>query len=301
MATVRNMQIFLEVCRCNCNMSKAAQKLYLSQPAITIVIHDLEKSFGIPLFDRVGRRLYLTEAGKDFLQYCEQMEALLKDMNARMFNWEEEGRFRVGASMTVGSTVFPQYLQDFSMQMPNVKVTSVIQPSSKLIQKVLSRELDMALIETPISNPGINARVFYSDEIDLICPAMPPYHEGMTILPEELASYPLLLREKGSGCRDILESILKQMNIHIEPYLESANTQALINAVSAGLGIAFIPHMIDLRSIRAGKVYKASLSGITLHQNFYLITNKEKTATKAMKTFEACATDYAFQRYADLN
>ena len=299
MVTARNMQIFLEVCRCNCNMTKAAQNLYLSQPAVTIVIHELEESFGVPLFDRIGRRCYLTEAGKDFMQYCEQMESLLKDMQYHMFNWEEQGVFRIGASMTVGSTVFPLYLKSFLALMPNVKVKAVIHPSRQLVQKVLSRELDMALIETPLNASGINAKVFHSDKIDLICPAVPPYKNGLTILPEELPNYPLLLRERGSGCRDILESILKQENIHIEPFLESSTANALINAVIMGLGISFIPHMTALNAIRAGKVYTASLHGITLHQNFYLITNKGKAPTKAMKVFETCATDgNTFKQYS---
>jgi DNA-binding transcriptional LysR family regulator len=211
-----------------------------------------------------------------------------------MMNWNNEGRLRVGASMTIGCSRIPDYVRRFSARMPGIDVRVQIQSSRILVEDILARELDLAIIETPIHNRNLAVKKLFEDNLDVICPARPPYFADRRITLGELSGFPLLLREHGSGARDILKNVLSQRGLRVEPIWESGVTQALLGAVESGMGVSIIPHIIAEPAIREGRVFRMELTDACLRQNFYLIRLAEKTTTPAMETFmagvmESCA------------
>ncbi len=135
------MEIFCAVYNCNCNTTRAAEKLNMTQPAISLAIKELEQYYGIMLFDRIGRRLQITSAGENFLQYARNITASFEDMEREMRNWDSVGLLRVGASITIGSQFLPGYIKAFEYSHPGIDIHVKIAPSDDLEKVSLTMSL----------------------------------------------------------------------------------------------------------------------------------------------------------------
>ena len=145
--TIRHLKIFLSVCRSSFNTTKAAEELHMTQPAVSLAIKELEQYYGVALFDRFGKRLKITTAGQRFYEYSTHILSLFDDMEKGMKNWDSFGIIRIGASITIGSQFLPNYVKAFYRRYPGTHIKATIGPSEQLEQKILSNELDFALIE----------------------------------------------------------------------------------------------------------------------------------------------------------
>ena len=148
--TIRNIQIFLTVCREGCSITDAAKKLYISQPSVSAAIRTLENELGTPLFERLSKRLYLTESGKTFLTYAQRILLLYDELNSSFAEGNENEPLRIGASITIGSTILPDLAKRFSKAYPDSRLKVQIRRSRVLQEMIKANELDMALVETPI-------------------------------------------------------------------------------------------------------------------------------------------------------
>lgn len=128
--TLRHIKIFLAVCQHDCNTTKAAKALLMTQPAVSLAIRELEEYYGVRLFDRIGRRLNITEAGQQFLSYGSHIVALFDDMEKGLRNWDALGLLRVGASITIGAQLLPNYIRAFYAQYPGKEIQAVVDPPS---------------------------------------------------------------------------------------------------------------------------------------------------------------------------
>ena len=169
--TIRHLKIFLTVCDHNYNTTKAAEKLLISQPAISLAIRELEQYYGVILFDRIGRRLSITEAGRKFREYSAHIISLFDDMETGMRNWDTFGILRVGSSITIGSQFLPYYVKAFYSRFPGTEVRVSIGPSEQLEQKLSNNELDFALIEGICHIPSFISEEYMEDWLTVICPA----------------------------------------------------------------------------------------------------------------------------------
>ena len=145
--TIRHIRIFLGVCENGCNATRAAEALHMSQPAVSLAVRELEQYYGVTLFDRMGRRLKLTEAGARFRDYALHIARLFDDMEKGMRDWDAFGLIRVGASVTIGAQFLPNYVRAFYDRWPGRSVRAVVAPSEQLERSVMDDELDLALIE----------------------------------------------------------------------------------------------------------------------------------------------------------
>ena len=163
--TLRHMLIFRTVCETDCNATRAAEALHMTQPAVSLAIKELECYYGVRLFDRIGRRLQITDAGRQFLQYAIHISDLFADMETGLRNWGTRGMLRVGASITIGSQFMPSYVKAFSGQFPGIDVRVVIEQADRLEKKLLANELDCALTEGIAHDPSIVSQAYMEDRL----------------------------------------------------------------------------------------------------------------------------------------
>lgn len=302
--TIRHLKIFQAICDSSFNTTKAAAKLHMTQPAVSLAIRELEQHYGVILFDRIGRRLKITEVGKKFGEYAFHIIGLFDDMEKGMRNWDSFGILRVGSSITIGSQFLPDYVKAFYSRYPGTEVRAIIGPSDQLEQKILSNELDFALVEGVTSIPFFVSEEYMEDHLTVICPATGSFRHGQEISIDEFRQQKFLLRERGSGTREVFERVIEQAGFSITPIWEAMSTTALVNAVINGLGISVLPHRMVIGPLKRGLVVAVRIKELTFERKFYIIYHKEKFLTSSAKAFiELCRNyeiDYPLPHYNGL-
>lgn len=290
--TLRHMKIILAVCENGCNTTKAAEALHMTQPAVSLAIRELEEYYGTVLFDRMGRRLRLSEAGRRFLEYARRICALFDDMERSMRNWDAFGLLRVGASVTIGSQFLPHYVDAFYSRCPGTQVRVVVEPSQQLEEKLLNNQLDLALIEGLVHSRDLVAEEYMEDELIVVCPAGSGYKAGEGLSLREFQKQKLLLRERGSGTREVFDRAAEQAGFSVDPVWEASSYSSLVNAVIAGLGVTVLPKRMALPSVRRGLVVPVFVEGMDFRRRFHIVYHREKLLTAAAKNFLGICRSY---------
>lgn len=234
---LQHLRTFFEVAKAG-NLSKAAERLYITQPALSRQMDILEKSVGIALFTRHSRGMKLTEAGRRLYEYAEkalrmmdEAERVLKEMQEL-----EIGRVAIAASTTMGNYVLPKFLAGFARAHSGIDVSLQVANSERVIDWVLQGSHDVGFVAKYPDQPGLSVEPILEDEI-VILAAPKPIHEE----PEgEVAKGIFLLREIGSATREIAESILYREGIKPSKVVTLGNTEAIKRAVMAGMGVTFL-------------------------------------------------------------
>ena len=290
--TIRHIIIFRSVCENGYNFTKAAEALHMTQPAVSLAMKELEQYYGVHLFDRIGRRLQITDVGKHLLQYSIHISDLFSDMETGLRDWDSKGILRIGASITIGSQFLPSYVKAFSEVCPGIDVRVTIEQSERLEQKILANELDFALIEGVVHDSRIVSEAYMEDRLSVICAADQGWTQGQIISVEDFQKQRFLLREKGSGTREVFDHVATQAGIHIVPVWEAMSTTALVNATINGLGISVLPHRMILSAWRQGLIYTVQVEGLSFSRNFHIIRHKDKFLTASAERFIALCRDY---------
>ena len=263
----------------------------MTQPAISLAIKELEQYYGVRLFDRIGRRLKITDSGKLFLQYAIHITDLFDDMETGLRDWDSKGILRVGASITIGSQFMPGYVKAYSEICPGIDVRVVVEQSDTLEHKILTNALDFALIEGIPRDPRIIAEAYMQDQLSVLCSADKGWKQGQTISRQEFKKQRFLLREKGSGTRDVFDRVTAQAGIHITPAWEAMSTSTLINAAITGLGIAVLPSRMIQPALDSGQIITVNVEGLDFKRNFYVIRHKDKFLMPSAEKFIALVNE----------
>ena len=166
--TLRHLKIFVAVFETG-SITAAGEKLYIAQPSISLAISELEAYYGIKLFDRISKRLYITASGKHFLQYATHIVGLFEDMEKEVKNFDAHGVIRVGSSITIGNYLLPNNIKAFKEMHPKMEVRVIIDNSKTIEQHILNNYIDIGLIEGIVHSPYIKSEHFMEDELVLIC------------------------------------------------------------------------------------------------------------------------------------
>ena len=290
--TLRHMIIFRTVCECNYNTTKAAKNLHMTQPAVSLAIKELEQYYDILLFDRIGRRLKINDAGQLFLQYAIHISDMFNDMETGLREWNSKGLLHVGASFTIGSQFLPEYVKEFSKFYPDIDLKVTVEQSDKLEHKILKNELDCALIEDIPHSKKLVATSYCNDKLSVFCSAEKGWVQGQTISKEEFSKQRFLLRESGSGTRELFNRVMEQAGIHIVPSWEAASTSAIINAVVADIGIGVLPLRLIQDAINQGLIVTVNVENLDFDREFYIIYHKDKFLTPAARKFISICKEY---------
>lgn len=284
--TLRHLKIFVAVCETG-SATAAGEKLYIAQPSVSLAISELEDYYGIKLFDRIAKRLHITEAGKHFLQYATHIVGLFEDMEKEVRNFDAMGVIRIGASITIGNYLLPDYITRFKQIHPQMDVKVYIENSVKIQQYILANQIDVGLIEGVVNSSYIIEHRFRDDELVLICGNNHPFAYQKNIEPSRLQNEILILREPGSAGREIFESTMTTLGLEILPDWESTSSQAIVRAVQANLGVSVLPYLLVKDALDRKEISRFQLRGIQFKRYFSVIYHRNKFLTESAKKFIA--------------
>lgn len=273
--TLRHMRIFTAVCDGK-SATAAAKKLGIAQPAVSLAVKELEEYYGIRLFDRISHKMYITEEGKRFLQYARKILALFDEMECGVKDREALGSLRVGSSITIGTCLLPDYMRRFRAAHPRLSVYVTVDNSAAIEKMVLENQLDFAMIEGSAHSDSLIRRRFRKDELVFVCGAGSALAGRDEIPLEALPELPFILREKGSGTRELFDSALLTRGMRIAPAWESISTEAIVRAVAAGLGVSVLPLRLVEPEIAARELIRIAIPELKLERYFTLIYHKDK-------------------------
>ncbi len=259
---------------------KAADELYLTQPAVSLQIKALEQDLGVQLFDRSGSSPRLTRAGTVLLDYALRVHKLLAQAEHEIgaLDGDQAGRLTLGASTTIAQYVLPRLLGEFCAEHPRVLPALISGNTEHIVEAVKEQRIVLGFIEGPPRSRDMRTEPFLRDELVLIAPASHEWVERPSIACADLAGAPLLMRERGSGSRRIIEIALERQGIkrralNIEMELDS--TEAIKSAVEAGLGVGFVSRWAIAKDLRLGHSFKiVEIKGLRMRRDFLMVFAK---------------------------
>jgi DNA-binding transcriptional LysR family regulator len=255
---------------------KAAEELFLTQPAVSLQIRALEEDLGVQLFDRAGTHIGLTEAGRVLVGYAEQVSSLLTQAEDEIasLSGDHAGRLALGASTTIAQYILPRLLGDFQKQFPRVHVTAMSGNTEQVVAALESKKITLGLIEGPARSRDTKTEPFLKDSLVLIASKVHELAERSLISCTDLRAAPLLMREHGSGTRRIVELALEKHGVKrgaLNITMELDSSEAIKSAVEAGLGIGFISRWAIAKDLRLNTSFKiVDVDGLNIQRDFLL-------------------------------
>ena len=270
--------------------TRAAQSLDMTQPAVSHVIAELEKEAGCPLFDRISRRIYLTEAGRIFLEKARQILELHEELSAGFPALTGQAPLRIGSGITIANFHLPTILRRCRRLdgFPSVRVT--VDQAGRIEEALLNSELDVALIEGVVRHPHLIRQPFSSYDTAAFCAPSHPLATRSPLSLDDLLTAELLLREPGSAIRDAFDSALLLRDRCAEPAWTSVNSPALAAAAREGLGVAVLPACLTEADVAAGRLVRLEVEGLTLRTQNQLVVHRDKTITPPLRLFMEAVT-----------
>lgn len=289
--TLRNLKIFVEVCRFK-SITLAADELNMAQPAVSSSIRELESYYGVRLFERMNRRIYITEAGADLLSYaipileqCEEAKNVLRDT-------KEIIKLRLGTNHSFGMENLPELLSGFQKQHPQIPVCSMVKNSSLIEEQLLRNNLDIGIIDYPQNHTMFHCRMIGKERMiaagseKLVKKYLCGRSEFLEKTEQtQLEEIPFLMREPGSGSRTQLDLFFKERGIIPKVVMESDSIQCMIKAAIAGMGIVLLPQNVLSSYLKSGILCEMKIAGMEIQRRYYLVYHKSKFLTKSMKLF----------------
>lgn len=256
------------------NFRKAAESLFLTQPAVTLQIKALENDLGMRLFDRTGGRISLTRQGFILLGYAEQIAKLTSKAEHELATDDGiiSGELSLGVSTTIAQYVLPRLLGAFLDEYPRVHFSLRSGNTAEVVRLLLDEKISIGLIEGPARERGVRIEPFMDDELVLITPAdFGP--ERLTR--NQLLSLSLLMREQGSGSRRVVEAALKKGGLPLKSFqrtIDLDSTESIKSAVEAGLGVGFVSRWAILKEVELGTIKIAEVEGVSAGRQFTLVS-----------------------------
>jgi len=291
--TERRLQVFYTVAR-QLSFTKAAEHLFMTQPAVTFQIKQLEEHFSARLFERNHGRIALTPVGQLVFDYAERILGLSEEMQTRVaeLTGAISGPLLLGASTTIAEYVLPRILGEFKVAQPLVHVHLTVGNSEMIEGRIADHALDLGLIESPSHLPGLASTVCCEDELVLICSPAHPFAKSAAVTPQQLAGEPYVSRELGSGTREFMDQYLRRCEVapeDLDVVMELGSPEAIKGVVETGMGISIVSRATVARELKLGSLAAVPLEP-RLIRTFSLVCPREKFRSKLLTTFVDFAT-----------
>ena len=288
--TVRHLKIFVCVCK-HSNMTKAAEELFIAQPAVSNAIAEIEKNYNVKLFERINKRLFLTDEGKILLIKAQEVISAFNEFEEQALSSSKKPLLKIGSSLTIGKQMLPRLLRKLKESFPDIGFQISINQTSIIESKILNGTLDFAFIQGKPSDPNIDSRLVDCNTLIAVC--SPKHDIPDTVTLKELCEYDLLLREDESVSRGFLDHIFALENIVVTPVMESISNHALISAATQNLGVTILPEALLTHQLKNGELRKITVSDYEFTRNSYIIHHKDKTfSTVKKEIFDFCYKKY---------
>ncbi len=283
--TLDQLQAFEAAAR-HCSFTRAAEELFVTQPTVSMQVKHLAQAVGMPLFEQLGKRVYLTQAGKEVLNTCQEIFKCLNRLETTIVDLKgmKQGRLRL-AGVTTTKYFIPKLLKPFCKLYPGVSVSLEITNHQTLLARLNENLDDLYILSCPPERDDVEAKPFLDNPLVAIAPANHPLAKERNIPLQYLADESLIMREEGSGTRKVVQQFFEKHDTQVRINLELGNNEAIQQAVIDGLGISVLSlHTLNCAEVR-NKLAILDVQGFPIHRQWHVVFPKKKLLSITASTF----------------
>lgn len=271
------------------SVSRAGQRLLVSQPAVSKQLKLLERALAVKLADREPKGVRLTAAGQLLAGYARRIFALAEEAQQAMAELQglRRGRLTVGASTTIGIYYLPELLAKYRRLYPQIDLNMEVANTQVIQQYLVEHRVDVALTEGFVHGPDLVARVFRVDELVPIAPPGHPMAGKKKVTLKEFCGQPQLMREEGSGTREVIQQALRRRRCAVKPLMTLGNTEAIKRSVAAGVGVAFVSALTIQHELHDGHLAQVKLKDFTLQRALHVVQARDRALSAAAQALLA--------------
>lgn len=284
-ATLHQLEVFAAIAKTG-SFTKAAEELFLTQPTVSQQMKQLTKAIGVPLYEQIGRRIFLTEAGRAVLQASENISLCLDQLQETIAALQgmKKGHLRL-ATITTGKYFVPRLLGLFRQHYPGIKISLQIGNRQQILERLANNQDDLYFIGQPPKDLDINIRHFLDNPLVVIAPRSHPLVKEKKISLDQLMQEPLIMRESGSGTRMAVEEFLAENRLTMNVEMEISNNEAIKQAVYGGLGLSILSIYSLILEGLDGPLAVLDVDGFPIKKHWYIIYPNGKQLSIVAQTF----------------
>lgn len=289
---VRDLQIFVSVAK-HLNYTRAGEEVHLSQPSVSVRIKQLELELGVKLFEQLGKKVALTEAGQLLIPHAHRILTAVEDAEHAIKDLQglQRGSLRIGASTTPGMYIIPRTIARFKARYPEIDVQLGIRDTREIESGIIRNEFDFGFVGGHLAGDEIDVLPWLTDELVLIVPPTHRLARKKTVKRDELAKERFIGRESGSATRAVLASYLQDWDLQLQTIMEMENPESLKKAVQSGLGIAFISKFAVESELKAKTLTTVRIPQPTINRELKIVHRKDKHLSRAARAFIEIANE----------
>lgn len=281
--TLRHMKIFVEVCSEE-SITKAAENLKMTQPTVSIAIKELEDHYHTQLFERMNRRIYLTEKGQELYQYAQTIVSQFAEAENRISGYNTEYVLKIGCNVSYGATRLTDIMEKYKTEYPDIKYSLQVANSNQIEKMLLHNELDFAIVDNVNVSTYFVSQLIAQENMLVFCGQEFSKTIKGPLSIADLCSFPLLLRENGSGSRSVIDQVFQLQGLQITPIMESTSTLAIIQAAIHNLGICILPESLIPTSL-LDRLTQIEMADNYFIRRYFLIYHRNKYISGKMNNF----------------
>lgn len=278
--TLRQLQIFSEIAR-HQNVSKAAQRLHVSQSAASEALHNFEKAFDLALFDRIGNRLLLNNHGARVLREADQILSQAQLFEDRMLGIKPVPDIVVGASFTIGNHLATKVMARYLEEQPEADVSLDIASTPAVIDRLVQGQVDIGMVEWPLIHPEVQLIPWREDELVIFSAVDHPLAKRGVLSDQDILSARWIVREEKAGLRRGFDMAMARYASSLNIFLELRHNEAIKTAVLAGLGLGCLSRMVVAREFAHGDLVPLTIPDADMRRQFYFALNKTSPPSNA--------------------
>jgi DNA-binding transcriptional LysR family regulator len=284
--TLRQLEVFLAVARTG-SVSRAGDEIAMSQSAVSGALADLERQFDVRLFDRIGKRLQLSDVGRALRSRAEALWDEARELESSLANHADGGRLRVGATLTIGNYVAVPLMARYMRERPGSLVRLDIANTEEIARRVANFEIDVGLIEGELAHPHLRVTAFREDELVVFSSPTHPLAKKRALTDADLKSASWVVREHGSGTRQAFDRAMSGILPELRITLELPHTEVIKRAVEAGLGLGCVSRLALVEAFRAGTLKARPVPHRDFRRRFYTVLHRQKHVGADLKRWLA--------------
>ena len=292
--TIRHLKIFTTVADLG-GMSKAAKELHITQPSISQAIAELEKYYGVKLFERLSQKIYLTKEGELMLSYSRHILDSFEQMEAAMNQAVEKSSLRIGCSVSVGTCLIEEILDEAKERIPQCQISVIVTNSSEIEQLILANEVDVGIVEGILKNKDLVITPVCEDELVLVCNMNHPLAKETMVTLDMLQGQDYASRESGSAERNQYEKLFEDSGLQLNRVFCSTNTEAIKNAVIHGRGIAVFSRRMVKQEVEHGEMVVIPVRNVAVKRNIDFVMHKNKYISNEIQMMQKILTELKFE------
>lgn len=292
--TIRHLKIFTTVADLG-GMSKAAKELHITQPSISQAIAELEKYYGVKLFERLSQKIYLTKEGELMLSFSRHILDSFEQMEAAMNQAVEKSSLRIGCSVSVGTCLIEEILDEAKELIPQCQISVIVTNSSEIEQLILTNEVDVGIVEGILKNKDLVITPVCEDELVLVCNMNHPLAKETMVTLDMLQGQDYASRESGSAERNQYEKLFEDAGLQLNRVFCSTNTEAIKNAVIHGRGIAVFSRRMVKQEVEHGEMVVIPVRNVAVKRNIDFVMHKNKYISNEIQMMQKILTELKFE------